>query len=76
MIQNDTETKIIVSRVSSETAGWSADVYCQIINNPKHTQSSYLYRTERRDECAGQQRDRERVCVSAQIAAKMRCRLS
>jgi len=38
----------------------SADVYCQNINNPKYTSLSDLYETERRGECAGQQRDRER----------------
>jgi len=51
---------IVVSRVSSETTGWSADVYCQIVNNQKHGQSSYLYQNRKKGKEASDQRDRER----------------
>ncbi len=51
----------------------SADHSCQNLKNRKHAQLSYLYKTERRGECARQRRDREReresVCEGAQIAA-------
>jgi hypothetical protein len=38
---------------------WSADVYCRNLHNWKHTQSSYLYGMDRRDECANKRRERE-----------------
>ena len=53
----------IVSRFPSEKTGWSADIYCQIVNNQQHGQSSYLYQTKRRGKEASCRRDRERVCV-------------
>jgi hypothetical protein len=50
----------------------SADVYCPNVYNRKHTQSSYLYETERRGKLgktAEKQRERERVrvCDSCKI---------
>jgi hypothetical protein len=58
--------RIIVSRVSSETTGWSADIYCKIINNQKHGQSSYLYQNGKKGKEASyrreRERERERVC--------------
>ncbi len=50
-------------QVPKRNNGLSTDVYCQNMNNPKNTPSSYLYETERRGECTGQRRDRECVCV-------------
>ncbi len=53
----------IASKSPSETTDWSADVYCQNVNNQQHGQLSYLYQTERRGKKASCQRDRERECV-------------
>ncbi len=55
----------------------SVDVYCQIINNRNHTQSSYLYEAKRRDACTNQQR--EKVCERTMIAVHwdgVRCKNS
>jgi hypothetical protein len=61
----------IESRVSSETTGWSADVYCQIINNQKHGQSSYSYQNGKKGKKASYRRYRERVCVRDRESLKM-----
>ncbi len=42
---------------------WSADVYCQNVNDQQHRQSSYLYQNGKKGKQASYRRDRERVCV-------------
>jgi hypothetical protein len=41
----------------------STDVYCQILNNQQHVESSYLYSNGKKGKQARCRRDRERVCV-------------
>ncbi len=54
----------IVSRFPIETTGfWSADVYCQILNNQQHEELSYLYLNGKKGKRASCRRDRERECV-------------
>jgi hypothetical protein len=41
----------------------SADVYCQILNNQQHAESSYLYLNRKKGKWARCQRDTQRECV-------------
>ncbi len=67
----DNGLSIYCVQVPEWNNGLSTEVYCQNVNNRKHTQSSYLYEMEKgaSEQDSG---ERESVCVfkGARIAAK------
>ncbi len=46
----------------------STDIYCQILNNWSHEESSYLYTNGKKGKRARCRRDRERVCERRRVA--------
>jgi hypothetical protein len=53
----------------------SADVYCQILNNQQHSESSYLYSKGKKGKQARCRRDRERERESVRDRAELKIEL-